>query len=159
MNKTVSNTTPIISLACIDQLPLMEKLFGKIYLPEAVYNEITVHRYPGYKDLSGGMFEVVSVKNSAYLDLLLNELDAGEAESIVIAKELPASTLIIDERIGYKIANTQGVYTIGTLTVLLMAKNKGIIQKVQPLLHSMIEKGRWYSPRIYHQFLKSIGEI
>jgi predicted nucleic acid-binding protein len=53
----------------------------------------------------------------------------------------------------------QGLSVIGTLTVLLMAKKRGLIQEIKPVLDEMIEKGRWYSRRVYNHFLRSIGEI
>jgi predicted nucleic acid-binding protein len=159
LERVVTNATPIISLAVIDKLSIFKELFGKVYVPKAVYNEIQGGQYPGYKELDSDLFEVISIKSAEYLDLLLNDLDAGEAESIVVAKEMNADMLIIDERLGYKIAQTQGLFAIGTLTVLLMAKNKGIIKKIKPLLDEMIEKGRWFSPKVYDYFLKSIGEL
>ena len=38
----VSDTTPLISLLKINQLDLLEKLFGEVLIPEAVFNELTV---------------------------------------------------------------------------------------------------------------------
>ena len=40
--KVVSNATPIISLSAIDHLSLLQKLFGPIYVPKAVHEEIKV---------------------------------------------------------------------------------------------------------------------
>ncbi len=65
--------------------------------------------------------------------------------------------LIIDERMGYKIAQSQKIVSVGTLTILQVAKEKELIKKVKPLLDEMIEKGRWYSNAVYTQFLKQIG--
>ena len=77
----------------------------------------------------------------------------------MLAQELQADTLIIDERTGYRIAQAQGLHVIGTLTVLLMAKNQGLIPSVKPLLDAMIQRGRWYSQFVYEDFLKKIGKI
>ncbi|MCP4150345.1 MAG: DUF3368 domain-containing protein [bacterium] len=159
MEKIVSNTTPIISLASIDKLHLLENLFGKIYIPEAVYNEIQSGKYPGYEEVNSEFFEIVPVKNRFNVNLLLNELDAGESEAIVVAREIDADSLIIDEKLAYRIARSQGLAVIGTLTVLLMAKNKGLLKEIKPLLDEMIRKGRWYSLKVYNHFLKSIGEL
>ncbi|MCP4157971.1 MAG: DUF3368 domain-containing protein [bacterium] len=101
----------------------MKELFGKIHIPEAVYNELQTGKYPGYEEVKDEFFEIVCVKNQFNVNLLLNELDAGEAESIVMVQEMETDILIIDETLGYRIARSQGLYVIGTLTVLLMAKN------------------------------------
>jgi len=156
--KVVSNTTPIISLASIGQVSLLTDLFTKIYIPQAVYNEIKYKKSFGYQEIDSSSFEVVSIQGNDYLGFLLNELDKGEAEAIFLAKELKADILIIDERMGYKIAQSQKIYSIGTLTLLQVAKEKQLIIKVKPLLDEMIQKGRWYSDAVYTQFLKQIGE-
>ena len=159
MKKVVSNATPIISLASVGKLSLLENLFGKVYVPRAVVNEIQTGKYPGHEELDGDFFEIVYVNNKINLSFLLNDLDLGEAESIVVAKEIEADLLLIDERLGYKIAQLHGLPVIGTLTVLLMGKKRGLIQAVKPVLDEMIENGRWYSRKVYDHFLKSIGEL
>lgn len=156
--KVVSNTTPIISLASIGQLSLLTDLFTRIYIPQAVYKEIKFKKSFGFKEIDNPYFEVVSIQGNDYLGFLLNELDKGEAEAIFLAKEIKADILIIDERMGYKIAQSQKIVSIGTLTVLQLAKERQLIKKVKPLLDEMIQKRRWYSNAVYYQFLKQIGE-
>ena len=156
--KVVSNATPIISLASIGRLSLLSDLFNKVYIPQAVYNEIKYKKSYGYQEIDNPCFEIMTIQGNAYLGFLLNELDRGEAEAIFLAKEMAADMLIIDERIGYKIAQSQQLFCIGTLIVLEVAKQKQLIKKVKPLLDEMIQKGRWYSETVYSQFLKQIGE-
>ena len=159
MNKVVSNATPIISLASVNKLSLLKDLFKKVYVPRAVVNEIITGKYPGHKELHEDYFEILDVKNKINLSFLLNDLDLGEAETIVAAKEIEADLLLIDERLGYKIAQLQGFTVIGTLTVLLKAKKKGLIKLVKPILDDMIQNGRWYSRSVYEHYLKTIGEL
>jgi uncharacterized protein len=56
--KVVSNSTPIISLASIGQLSLLPELFGKIYIPQAVYYEIKSKKAYGYQEIDHSDFEV-----------------------------------------------------------------------------------------------------
>jgi len=156
--KVVSNTTPIISLATIDQLSLLPKLFGKIYVPTAVYQEIKAKEAFGYQEIDSEYFQIMQITGTKYLGLLRNDLDLGEAEAILLSLEIEADVLIIDEHLGYQIAKSQKINAIGTLSVLLMAKQQGLIEKVKPLLDEMIQKGRWYSDAVYNSFLKQIGE-
>lgn len=155
----VSNTTPFISLASIGQLSLLQKLFKKIFIPQAVYSEIKMKQSFGYDEIDVSWIQTKEIQGKTYLGLLLNDLDIGEAEAILLAKEMKADVLIIDERIGYKIAQSQGLMVIGTLTVLLMAKKANIIQTIKPLLDEMMNKGRWYSEMVYQKFLQDIGEL
>jgi uncharacterized protein len=155
----VCNTTPIISLSSIKKVELLKELFNEIHIPQAVHNEIKTKKLFGYKEIDADWFKVHTIQGKKYLGFLLNDLDQGEAEAIVLAKEIEAEIFIIDERIGYNIAKMQNIFTIGTLSVIYMAKKKGIIQTVKPLLDKMIQKGRWYSNRTYKEFLEKIGEL
>jgi predicted nucleic acid-binding protein len=154
----VSNATPIISLATIEQMSLLSQLFGQIHIPRAVYQEVKSKKAPGYDEIDAPYIHVNDIQGTLYIGLLRHDLDRGEAEAIVLAKELNAETLIIDERTGYLIAKEQGLHVIGTLTVLLMAKEQGVIPVVKPLLDKMMRRGRWYSQFVYTDFLRKIGE-
>lgn len=155
----VSNTTPIISLCSIYQVELLKKLFGKIIVSKAVYREVKGKNRFGYQEIDADFFEVRDIRGKMYLGFLTNELDQGEAESILLAKELQADILIIDERMGYKIAQSQGLFVIGTLTILAMAKTDGYIENVKPFIDTLIANGRWYSQQVYNRFLQEMGEF
>lgn len=157
--KIVSNTTPIISLASIGKLNVLKELFGKIIIPQSVYDEIKAKESYGYKEIDSDYIKIQAIKGTKYRDLLLNQLDLGEAETIILATEINADYVIIDDNIGYKIAKNSGLNVIRTLSVLLKAKDKGIIEEIRPLLDEMILKGRWYSKKVYESFLKKIGEL
>lgn len=154
----VINATPIISLSSISQLPLLQALFGEVYIPQAVHTEIKAKHTFGHDEIDVPWIHVKTIEGQDYLGLLLNDLDRGEAEAILLAKEIRADAILIDERMGYQIAQSQGITAIGTLTVLLMAKKVGLVEAVKPLLDAMISKGRWYSKAVYQQFLRDIGE-
>jgi predicted nucleic acid-binding protein len=155
----VANTTPIISLASIGRLDILEKLFGKVMIPEAVYQEIKAKPGYGYEQVDGAFIEVRAIQGLLYKDFLLTQLDSGEAETIILAKEVNADFVIIDENLGYRIANNAGLTAIRTLSLLLKAKEKGHIEQVKPLLDEMITKGRWYSSAVYRAFLEKAGEL
>ena len=157
--KVVSNSTPIISLATIGRIDLLSQLFGMIYIPQAVYHELKSKKAPGHQEVDAPCFQVKEIQGTQYVGFLLHDVDRGEAEALVLAKELQADALIIDERTGYLIAKGQGLHVIGTLTVLLMAKDQGLISTVKPLLDEMIRRGRWYSQFVYNDFLRKIGEL
>lgn len=156
--KTVSNTTPIISLASVGKLDILKELFEEIIIPDAVYNEIKAKKSYGYKEVEADFIKVKHIKGKIYRDLLLNQIDLGEAETIILAKEINANVIIIDDNIAYKIAANSGLNVVRTLSILLKAKEKGFIQEIKPLLDEMISKGRWYSKRVYRDFLKRINE-
>ena len=156
--KVVANTTPIISLAAIGQLDILAKLFGKVIIAEAVYQEIKAKPGYGYEQVDCVFIEVQAIQGILYKDFLLSQLDSGEAETIILAKELNADFVIIDENLGYRFAENIGLTAIRTLSILLKAKEKGYIAQVKPLLDEMIAKGRWYSQAVYQAVLAKAGE-
>ncbi|SMF97240.1 Predicted nucleic acid-binding protein, contains PIN domain [Methylomagnum ishizawai] len=156
--RVVSNTTPIISLAAIGHLNLLEKLFGNIVIAEAVYKEIKAKPSYGHQQIDAPFIQVQTIQGCLYKDFLLSQLDSGETETIILAKEISADFVLIDENLGYKVATTAGLSAIRTLSILLKAKEKGYIDRIKPLLDDMIAKGRWYSSAVYRSCLDRAGE-
>lgn len=157
--KTISNTTPIISLSSIGKIELLRDLFQEVIIPQAVYDEIKAMQRYGYNEVESRFIVVQSVMNTEHNLFYSNTLDIGEAQTIVLAEEIQADNTIIDENTGYTIAKTYGLNVIRTLSIILKAKESGLISSVKPLMDDMILKGRWYSNHVYHTFLKKAGEI
>jgi len=107
--KVVANTTPIISLAAIGRLDILAKLFGQIIIAEAVYQEIKAKKSHAYQEIDSPFILVQAIQGHLYKDLLLSQLDLGEAETIILAKEINADFVIIDENLGYQFANSVGL--------------------------------------------------
>jgi predicted nucleic acid-binding protein len=157
--KTVSNATPLISLSAIGKIEILRDLFNEIIIPEAVYTEIKTKQAYGYKEVDSDFITVHAVSNTQHALLSGNELDIGEAQTIVLSQDIQADTTIIDENLGYAIAKDYGLNVVRTLSILLKAKETGLIPAVKPLLEDMLVKGRWYSNHVYYAFLKRAGEI
>ena len=157
--KVVSNTTPIISLASIGKIDILSELFTNIIIPSAVYSELKAKKRYGYNEADLNFIKVRSIEGNIYSSLLLNKLDLGEAETIILAKDIKADIVLIDENIAFKIAKDSGLKPIRTLSILLLAKEQGLIDMCKPLLDEMVQKGRWYSQRVYTLFLQKAGEI
>ncbi|MEA3643182.1 MAG: DUF3368 domain-containing protein [Lamprobacter sp.] len=157
--KVVVNTTPLISLACVQRLNLLEQLFGGIILAEAVYREIKAKPGYGHAEIDQTWITVRSIAGKLYRPLLLNQLDAGEAETIILAREIQADDVVIDENRGYRLAQQFGLPVVRTLSLLLRAKEKGLITQIKPILEEMVTRGRWYSPAVCRAVLLQSGEI
>lgn len=157
---TVSNTTPIISLSAIGKIEILRDIFEEITIPKAVYDEIKL-KYDGYgyNEVDLVFFKVETINNTELMSSFLDLLDAGEAETIVLSRELGADNIIIDENIGYHAAKETGLNVIRTLSILLKAKEMGLVTEVKPLMDEMIIKGRWYSNRVYRSFLSRANEL
>jgi predicted nucleic acid-binding protein len=160
--RVVSNTSPLLNLAAIGKADLLTKLFGLIIAPEVVREEINAlhQRDPRFAaaDLATvATFVLVNDRNK--VALLSLHLDRGEAEAIALAAELNADLLLVDERRATRTAHQLGLKTLGLLGVLLLAKRKGHIAKVAPLLDRLeSEAGFWIGQLLHNQVLSAAGE-
>ncbi len=145
INLVVADTSPLIAIAIMELFPVLNELFEQVIVPRAVVHECLY-------DLSKAQSKIIrqalehkwikekKVNNTEHCQLLGQILDPGEAEAITLAKELNAAVLI-DEKAGRKVANREGLVCIGSLYVLIKAKQAGLIQSVTPLLNRLIKHG------------------
>jgi hypothetical protein len=84
----ISDSSPLISLVVIGQLDLPEKLFDQLFVPLAVFEEVTRVDKPFAKDLEAFLDgRIKHVKNKMAVEMLSENIGAGEAEAIVLALE------------------------------------------------------------------------
>lgn len=155
-NIAVANTSPIIYLSAINKTDLLKKLFGEIFIPDAVKREILSGGKDtfGFREIEGEQWiKTKKVENELAKKCLLTDIDDGEAEVIVLAEELKAKVIIMDDRLGRKVARLRGFQVIGTLRVLIAAKEKGIIAGVKPLVERLKEVGFWISEDVHKDIL------
>ena len=151
----VSDTSPILNLSIIGQLDLLRKLFSALVLPPSVAQELDRHQI----EVQPQWMSVVAAQDREQFADLRQHLDPGEAEVIVVALELQASLILIDEHRGRQIAAARGLGFMGLLGVLSEAKERGLILECKPLLDGMIEDaGFWIGNDLRSRFLVRLGE-
>src|SRR5688572_28789608 len=135
----VSDSSTLVSLAAIGHLHLLHEFFGRVILPGAVLNEVLAggKGKPGFHELTSlEWLEVIAVVDRNALQPL-DHLDLGEAEAIVLAQELAADLLLMDELDGRHAAAERGLHIIGVLGLLSRAKHEGRIPALKPLLQRL----------------------
>jgi predicted nucleic acid-binding protein len=158
----VSDATPIISLAKIDMLDIMGRLYDEVLLPKAVYDEVC--RNQTFAEEAAAIqkctfMNVKTVNREQSVKLLrASGLDLGESEAIVLADSLPDALLLMDERKGRQIALNMGIQIIGTLGILLHAKKIGLIPRIKPLLDSLLKANIRISESLYYSILEQANE-
>ena len=158
----VSNTTPLIGLASIERFQLLEQLFGEIHIPQAVYDEAVVFG----REVGGARQEVqaatwiqtLPVKDRLAVDMLLGELDLGEAETIVLAREIGADWVLMDEKRGRRKLTQLDMPKIGTLGILLKAKQIGLLPTIQPEIARLRRLGFSISQSVVEAVLRQARE-
>jgi predicted nucleic acid-binding protein len=134
----ISDSSSLIAIAAVGHLEVLRGLYRQVIVPQAVWSEITRPNRPGAADIqSADWIAVFSVTNRALISGLPRPVGLGEAEAIVLAQELGADILLIDERRARKTAVELGLPVTGLLGVLLEAKRAGLITALKPILDQM----------------------
>lgn len=131
----ISDTSPITTLLQIGRIDLLKELYGDVLIPEAVRHELST-----FHQTLPSFFKSMQVKNRKEVGRLQKEIDPGEAEAIVLAKEIHADLLLIDELDGREIAKREGVPFIGLIGVLLQAKEDGHIVSIRNVIEELETK-------------------
>ncbi|CUU10469.1 Predicted nucleic acid-binding protein, contains PIN domain [Armatimonadetes bacterium GBS] len=144
----VANSTCLIGLERAGWLHLLPSLFEPLVIPPKVQEEFGV-----YYD-----WLIVQVPlNQAAVEAARTTVDDGEAEAIVLAQE-KGWRLIIDDKKARAYARQQGVRVIGTLGVLLRAKQEGFVPAVKPLVEALQSTGFRITPALQREVLRLAGE-
>lgn len=158
----VSNASPLISLAGIEHLHLLPRLYHHVVIPEAVWQEVVVQgqgRKGANEVQAATWIQRQAITNRLLSRMLQRDLDTGEAEAIVLALEVRADALLMDERLGRDIATYLGVRCTGVLGVLVAARKQGHIPLLKPLLESLRDVARFHvSDVLYQRVLQDVGE-
>ena len=155
----ISDTSPITNLIRIGQLDILKKLFKEVVIPQQVYEELLNYENQKSAIEQRTWIVMMKVKDREQVKELEIKLDAGEAEAIVLAHELKADMLIIDERKGRIIAEEYGLKIIGLLGVLLKAKREGYLKELKPIMDRLIDEiGFRVSTDLYDRILKEAKE-
>jgi predicted nucleic acid-binding protein len=124
----VADTSPINYLLLINQIDLLPRLFQKIIIPEIVRDEmLDPDAPPVLQQWIANPPSWLTIQTVPIIGTTLNSLDPGEQAAITLAQTLPADLLIIDERLGRRIAEERGIAIIGILGILDDAADQGLI--------------------------------
>ncbi len=147
----VSDTSIISYLIQLAEIELLARIFGKVVIPEKVFDELLQVESHVEVVTALSWLDVQSISDLTLFRRLLDTLDPGEAEVITLAIELNADFLLIDERKGRNIARNQGLLITGLLGVLVEAKTLGYISSVKALVDRLIKEMGF---RLHHKLLR-----
>ena len=154
----ISNSSPLIFLSKINSLKLLKDLYNYITIPEAVKSEVLIKEKEGYSIIDKAIEDKwIMIENPK--KILNLDLGKGENSAITLARENKDS-LIIDDAVGIKVANSLNIGTIRTTTVIILAVKRKLLTKKQAisLINKLIENGYYISPRYYSLILTKLTE-
>lgn len=153
----IADAGPIFSLAIIDKLEILNQLFDEIKIPNAVWEEITLDKSTVFYKKIEEFFKP-KVQNINGFNELTFVMDLGESESVILYKELSADFLLIDDKKARNIAENFGIRCIGTLGILSVAKDKGLVRDLKPIFKTFLENNRYYSIKLLNKLLEIHNE-
>ena len=157
----VSDAGPMIALAKLDHLDLLLSSFSEIHLPDTVYLEITTDRHRPDAQRLELFIKAHCVVHKDFQEendsSFRHILDEGEAQALSLAIKLNCAVLI-DERLGRKVARRNSIPVVGVMGLLLQAKDKGSINAVKPLITQLLEHDYRLSERVIKLVLQRAGE-
>lgn len=164
MTKVVCNASPIIGLSMLGLLNLLYEMF-EVYIAREVYNEILLVGEDdaiGKKELieaiEKNQIKVYEVKDQNLVNKLYGHLHKGELETIIAAREMELTYVIIDEKSARSFAKTLFLKPIGVLGILQRAKELNKINKLKPYLDILRNNGFRISNKLYYDLLKKMDE-
>jgi predicted nucleic acid-binding protein len=161
MRLWVVDTSPLIFLAKLDRLDLLRRSADQIVAPPAVFREID--EYPDsaskqIEDAKTSWLSIRAVEDRRLVDVLMADLDAGEAEVIALALESEAERVVLDDLDARRLAQRLGVAPVGTLGLLLAAKLRGEIPSLRTEIDRLRQAGFRVGPTLLQAVLREAGE-
>jgi predicted nucleic acid-binding protein len=156
-----SNSTPLIAMAMADRFVMLQKLFGRIYIPHGVHEEVVEQggeRFGAADVRQAAWIQVIAAKDKLAVQVLEDDLGKGESETIVLASEMEADWVLVDERLARRKLELLGFRTIGTLGILLKAKELGFTPAIRPDVDKLRARGFRLGRHVYEDVLQMAGE-
>ena len=155
------DASPLIGLAIVDGLKWLPELFGTVFMPESVKNEVL----PGVgangeeaiaHSIEAGWLKVWPKPIPAILDI---DLDIGETDCINLGLSYSdESLLIMDERTGRAVAGEKGLSVVGTAAIIGLAKKQGLIPSARQIFEVLHQSDFRISATVINQVLLSVYE-
>jgi len=120
--KIVLNISPIIFLSKINSLHLLADCVDEIYAPQAVIEELRDYTSPTFIKARS-----LSAIGAAYVQGALGQLHQGELEAIVLAQELSADFVVLDDLLARRKAQRLEINVIGTLGLMFLIEKRGLL--------------------------------
>lgn len=150
----VSDTSPICYLLLINQIGILQSLYGSVTIPQAVADELKVPESPSVvKSWIGqphSWLQIQSIKLPQ--DVELEKLDLGEREAILLAEQLKADLVILDDKAARRIAVARGLKIIGLLGILKAASRFGLLD-LATTFEQLQDVGFWVAPNLLERLL------
>ncbi len=155
----VADSSALIALAICNGLELLDRLFEKVKVPQAVFDEVIVEGKPMAVRLHHYLQEKVCAVDLTTMVINAGGLGRGELEAMALYKQINADYLLIDDKRARKVARLNQIEITGSQGILLFAKQERIILKVKPYIEQLQHSNLRIDERLMIKTLQMADEI
>ena len=154
----IADTSPLCYLILIDCIEILPQLYGQVFIPNAVYQELQASAAPEVvKNWIKNYPNWLAIKQiNTKADSELEKLDLGEREAIILAEYYQADLVILDDKMGRQIAVNRGLAIIGLLGILYQAAQASLID-LSGKFTELQKTSFFVSPKLLEYLLKQMN--
>ena len=166
----VFDATPLIYLAKVDRLALVQQLDVSCVIPEHVYEEVVeTGLEQGYPDarriersVDADRFAIESVETTPLLSHLQENSNLSDADvAVLVYADAYDGVAVMDETYGRDVATAEGITTRGTVYLVLKLASEGTISvdEARSMINAIIDQGWYCAPDIYAKIVQKLESI
>jgi predicted nucleic acid-binding protein len=157
--RIVADSSALVALAAGDALSFLPVLFQEVRVPPAVFFECVVSGKAEAEKLGIYLRSQVAEVDLHRFVIAVAGLGKGELEAMALYKQLQADLLLVDDHRARKVARLNGIAVVGSLGILLRAKEAGLLPELKPLVRAIQAAGIHYSDELVGEALRLAGEL
>jgi hypothetical protein len=154
----VADSSALVALAVCNGLHLLDALYQQVRVPRAVFEECVIAGKPAAEKLRAYLSDKTVDVDLSALVITANGLGAGELQAMALYKHLNAQHLLIDDQRAKKVASLNAIKAIGSLGLLLRAKEKGLIPAIKPYATIIQQANLYLSDVVVNEALRLAKE-
>ncbi len=155
----VINVSPMILLCGSGLAHILPELFREIVIPEAVWQEIVSGPH---QDCAARMLPslpwLIRKTAAPCADVIRWDLGAGETAVLSFAVGNPEFTPVLDDMAAKRCAASLRLPALGTGSLMILAKDQGLISSVEEAMLRLRNAGLWISDAVIHLLKQQAGE-
>ncbi len=156
----VVNSSPLIVLGKAGLLELLAELAGSLIVPMAVFHEVTVRKAEAslmaFLEHSSRVQIKPNVEHRP--EILAWDLGSGESQAISMAALMGAERVVLDDLEARRCANSLNISVIGSLGIVVKAKQKGLISEAKAIIERLRRVGLYLDDGLVAKALEMVGE-
>lgn len=155
----IADSSALVAVATYRGLDLLESLFGNVLVPIAVYDEVCAQGKPQAEVLRNYLVGKVQYVDMSQCKLQkISGLGKGELEAMALYKAAAANLMLVDDLKAKKSAYINGLETMGSLGLLLLAKDECLITEITSRIRLLQHSNAYLNPLLIEQVLQRAGE-